>query len=267
MKVRRFVIRLLILVFMARMAYGQTADEIVGKNFQVGKTKTFVGDMLLTLTGEEGKIRERRATMFSELQQNDIDSNLVIRFIYPTDIKGTAFLQIEHSETDDDLWVYIPAMKKVRRIISENKKDSFLGSDFSYGDILPPKPSLYKHKLNGTTLLGGYDCFVVESTPRDDKVRKDYGYGKKISWIRKDNFMEMKVEYYDTSVRLVKTQTTADHRLVVEGDKRWIAIKREMVDHRTNHKSTFSFTKIQVNVPLADDFFSVRTIEKQFGME
>jgi outer membrane lipoprotein-sorting protein len=184
-----------------------------------------------------------------------------VRFSTPADIKGTSFLQVEHIEGDDDLWIYLPALKKSRRLVANNKKDSFVGSDFSYGDISLPKVDLYRHTLQRTEKVDGRDCYVVESVPATDGVRANSGYGKKLTWVRADNFVEAKVEYYDLAGRLWKTQTVSRHEQVEPQKARWFALQREMVNHQTGHRTVISMSKVTPGVAVPDETFTTRFIE------
>lgn len=240
-----------------------TAQEIMEKNFFVTKTKTLKSETTMVLTNNKGQTRERKSSTVSKLQANGIDSNLLVKFTTPADIKGTGFLQIEHSESDDDQWIYLPALKKSRRLVANNKKDSFVGSDFSYGDILLPKVNLYLHTLVRSENVDGTDCYVIESLPKDDTVKRDSGYSKKTVWVRKDNFIEHKVEYYDVAGRLLKTQTTGDYKLIEPDTQRWIAQRREMTNHQTGHKTTITFSAVEGGLTLSDDLFTTRYIERE----
>ena len=240
-----------------------SAHDIMEKNFFVTKTKTLKSDATMVLVNEKEQTRERKTTTISKLQKNGVDSSLLVRFSSPADIKGTGFLQIEHSDGDDDLWIYLPALKKSRRLVANNKKDSFVGSDFSYGDVLLPKVDLYTHTLLRSENIGGQDCYVVESLPKDDTVKRDSGYSKKITWARKDNFLENKVEYYDVSGRLLKTQTVGEHKLIEPDTQRWVAKRREMVNHQTSHKTILTFEAVESGLNLADDLFTTRYIERE----
>ncbi|MBI1820435.1 MAG: outer membrane lipoprotein-sorting protein [Nitrospirae bacterium] len=240
-----------------------TAREIMEKNFYVTKIKAFTSDATMILINDKGQTRERKTTTVTKLQKNGIDSSLVVRFLSPADIKGTGFLQIEHSDGEDDLWIYLPALKKTRRLVANNKKDSFVGSDFSYGDILLPKVDLYKHKLLRSEAVDGQDAYVIESVPRDEMVKRDSGYSKKLTWVRKDNFLESRVEFYDTAGRLLKTEISRDHKLVEPENQRWIAMHREMENHQTGHKTIFTFDRIDTSRPVADELFTTRFIEKE----
>lgn len=240
-----------------------SARDIMEKNFYVTKIKTMKSDTTMLLINDKGQTRERKSETLSKLQANGVDSSLVVKFITPADIKGTGFLQIEHSDADDDQWIYLPALKKSRRLVANNKKDSFVGSDFSYGDILLPKVDAYKHTLLRSENCDGQDCYVIESEPKDDTEKRNSGYSKKITWARKDNFLETKVEYYDVNGRLYKTHTAAEHTLIEPDTKRWIAKRREMVNHQTGHKTVIHFDNIQAGIPVDDNVFTTRSIERE----
>ena len=138
-----------------------------------------------------------------------------------------------------------------------------MGSDFSYGDVLLPKVDLYRHTLLRSEAVDGHDGYVIESVPKDDVVKRDSGYSKKITWVRKDNFLEAKVEYYDVTGRLLKTQTASDHKLVEPATRRWIALKREMINHQTGHKTIINFGHVEAGIAVADDLFTTRYIERE----
>lgn len=181
----------------------------------------------------------------------------------PADIKGTGFLQVEHNDGDDDLWIYLPALKKSRRLVANNKKDSFVGSDFSYGDISLPKVDLYRHTLLRTETVEEMECHVVESVPASEQVKANSGYSRKITWARTDNFIEAKVEYYDLSGRHFKTQRTARHELIEPDKNRWFVLHREMTNHRTGHRTIFSGDNFDPKPSVPDELFTTRSIERE----
>lgn len=245
------------------MAADLDAHGIMEKNFFVTKTKAIKSANTMLLINDKGQTRERKTRSVSKLQNNGTDSNLLITFEAPADIKGTGFLQLEHSDGDDDLWIYLPALKKSRRLVANNKKDGFVGSDFSYGDILLPKVDLYQHTLLRSEVIDGHDCYAVQSLPKDDTTKRNSGYSKKITWARKDNFLETKVEYYDLTERLLKTQAVSEHKLIEPDTQRWIAQRREMVNHQTGHKTVFTFDRTESGMTIPDSLFTTRTLERE----
>jgi uncharacterized membrane protein YdfJ with MMPL/SSD domain/outer membrane lipoprotein-sorting protein len=238
------------------------AHDIMEKNFFVTKVSSIQVESTMVLVNEKGQQRERRSTGLIRLQPNGVDSKLVVRFSTPADITGTSFLQVEHIDGDDDLWIYLPALKKSRRLVANNKKDSFVGSDFSYGDISLPKVDQYRHTLVRHDKVDGIDCYVIESVPATDAVKSNSGYSRKLTWVRADNFVEAKVEYYDLAGRLWKTQVVSRAEQVEPQKARWFAQQREMTNHQTGHRTVITFTKVTPGVTVPDDTFTTRYIER-----
>lgn len=240
-----------------------TARDIMQKNFSVSRVADMFMKNKLTLFNASGQTRLRITNGNSKLQKNEIDYFRMIRFVEPADVKGTGVLTIEHSGGDDDVWIYLPALKKSRRIASSEKSSSFMGTEFSYADILSPKVDDYTHKVLRSEQFNGIDCYVVESIPVSAKVEDETGYSKKISWIRKDNFIENKVEYYDKAKNILKTMVTD---LITEIDKdhhKWFPLKKEVTNHQTNRKTIMEMSDIKVNTGAKDDQFSTKYLERQ----
>jgi hypothetical protein len=259
--------RLAILVACLISADGAWADitgkELMERNFFVSKISAFKSQMTMLLKSPDGQNRERKIETSSKLQDNGVDSKLIVRFHYPADIKGAGFLEIEHMDAEDDLWLYLPALQKVRRLVSNNKKDSFMGSDFSYGEMLPPRVELYQHTVLRSEPVDGQDCHVVESVPLSDAEREASGYSKKISWLRKDSALEAKVEYYDLQGQLLKVQLASQPKLVEADKNRWLPLVRQMTNVQTGHATVISFDAIDTEAPIADSLFVARSLDRQ----
>lgn len=269
MRINNFIIATLTMVIVAIYipslagAAEMSANEIMKRNFFVTKVASLSATASMSLHNATGEVRERQMVILSKLQDNGLDSNLMIRFNTPADIRGTSFLQVEHSTADDDLWIYLPALKKSRRLVSNNKKDSFVGTDFAYGDILPPRPELYRHRLLRSETLDGHDYYLIETLPMDEAVRQSSGYARKLTWVDKDSFLEAKVEYYDEQERLIKTQTIKQPQLVDKVHNLWLAGQREMVNHQSEHKTIFKLNHIEVGRVIPDNAFTTRSIERE----
>lgn len=247
----------------AERAPAVDASAIMEKNFLASKVTGVRMEASMVLINDKGQQRERRNTTVVALQPNGIDSKFAVKFSTPADIRGTAFLQVEHGDADDDLWIYLPALKKSRRLVASNKKDSFVGSDFSYGDISLPKAAKYKHTLLRNERIDDADCYVIESVPGDDTVKANSGYSRKLTWVRVDNFVEAKVEYYDLAGRLLKTQIVKKPQVVDAKAGRWFPMFREMTNHQTGHRTTLEVLKLETNVPTPDELFTTRYIERE----
>ncbi len=261
-----FVVGMLMLMFPLLVKADElNARSIMEKNFFVSKPKTIKTKSVMTLMSDKGSVRERKVDTVGKLQSNGNDTNVIIRFQYPPEFKGTGFLQIEDPGGDDGLWVYLPSLHKSRRLVANNRRDSFFGTDFSYGDITPPKIELYDHTLLRSEVVGGHECYVIQSIPKDDKEKRNSGYSKKITWVQKNNFLENKIEYYDTEGRQLKTQIVAQHKLIDPAGQRWFAMQREMINHRAGHKTMLVFSQVEVNRPIDDAFFSTRMLEREWS--
>ncbi len=259
---RNFTYSIALCLLLAAPAWALDGVELMRKNFYATKVSGFSGDVTMTLINDGGEQRVRKLLVRSKLKANGVDSAVLTRFQQPADIKGTGFLQIENSAGDDDIWIYLPALGKTRRLASNNKRDSFFGTDFSYGDILLPAVDKYRHTLLRSERLDGAECFVVESVPADARTRDDSGYGRKLTWIDAQSYVERKVEYYDTNNALLKTQVTSDVQEVEPAAQRWTPMRREMINHQTGHKTVYRFDRFRVDRELKDSWFSTRRLEE-----
>ncbi len=237
--------------------------EIMQKNFVVSKVADSVSDATFILINKSGQERVRQTFGTTKLQANGIDNMRMTRFLSPADIKDTVSLLIEHADKDDDIWIYLPALKKVRRMVASNKKDSFVGTDFSYGDVIGHKVGEWNHQLLGEEVVDGKPCYVIKSLPKNEDITSGSGYSKRKSWVRKDNFMSVKGEFWDESGQLLKTSTFTDIRQVDPGRDKWQAMRLETDNVQTGHRTVIQYGDFKVNQKVKDDFFTTRYMEKE----
>ena len=240
-----------------------TAEEIMRRNVVADKVSDSRAEVTMTLVSESGARRERSTLSLSKLTPNGVDQKRLVRFLTPPDVKGTATLLIEHADADDDIWIYLPALHKVRRLVANNKKDSFVGTDFSYGDIIGHRVESWTHTLVGTEQLDGAETYVVDSVPRTDAVRETSGYAKRRSWVRGDNFVAVKVLYWDTAEKPVKELHVADLRETDPVQHKWQGFRVTMRNTQTGHSTEIVWAKLEVGVGLSDDVFTERELEKE----
>ena len=211
------------------------------------------------LINERGQER-RRESIYIKRQykgKNDFDTKLFILIQSPPRIKGTSFLNwsYEKEDKDDDQWLYLPALRKVRRISASDKEDAFMGTDFTYDDMGDRKVEEDTHTLLRSEVLEERDCYVVESVP----VQKDYIYSKKITWVVKGEWIPLKVEYYDRKGKHLKTLTYSEWKRI---DGIWSVGRMEMSNHQTGHRTILEIQKAKYNVDVPDDTFTTRTLQK-----
>jgi len=263
----KLIVSLIITVTMCvlQMAYADEVDlaNIVRQSLAVSKVLDSTSDATFTLINKTGQERTRKTFGVSKLQANGEDNMRMTRFLAPADIKGTTSLLIEHSVGDDDIWIYLPALKKVRRLVSSNKKDSFVGTDFSYGDVIGHKLVDWSYKLLREEVADGAPCYVVEAIPKNDEVRSNSGYAKRVLWIRKDNFFAIKGDLWDEAGQPVKTFHMTELQEVDAARHKWQAMRLEAKNLQTGHQTVIKFDNFKVNQKVRNEFFTTRYMEKE----
>jgi uncharacterized protein len=151
----------------------------------------------------------------------------------------------------------------VRRLVASNKKDSFVGTDFSYGDVIGHKVEEWNHKLLADETVDGKPCYVVESTAKIAETKDNNGYSKRISWVSKDSFVTMKAHFFDVAGEPVKIATFHDVRLVDPEKKRWQPMRMEAVNLQTGHKTIIVFENFKVKQGIQDHYFTTRYMERE----
>lgn len=237
--------------------------QIMEKNFLVSKVADSISDATFTLINKTGQERVRQTFGTTKLEENGIDNMRMTRFLSPPDVKGTVSLLIEHADKDDDIWIYLPALKKVRRLVSSNKKDSFMGTDFSYADVIGYKVGEWNYKLLKEEAVGGQACYVIEALPKSEAVKSSSGYSKRIVWIRKDNLMAVKMDYWDEAGQILKTSTFSDIQVVDPKYGKWQAMRLETSNAQTGHRTVIKFENFKANQKVKDEFFTTRYMEKE----
>lgn len=209
----------------------------------------------MTLKNAAGQTSERKIRTRTLEVQGDGDKSLNI-FDHPRDVKGTAFLSFSHSVGADDQWLYLPALKRVKRIASRNKSGPFMGSEFSYEDLASFEIEKYTYKFLRQEACAGGECFVVEQYPVD----KHSGYTRQVNWFDTTEYRSWKVEYYDRKNSLVKTLTVQDYKQYL--DRYWRATTMMMVNHQSKKETTLSWSDYQFKTGLTDDDFNKNTLKR-----
>jgi len=239
-----------------------TAEEISIKSYNTSKVSDSVSDSIFRLINASGQERVRETTGETKLIPDTQDNMRVVTFKSPSDVKGIKNLLIEHSKKEDDMWIYLPAMKKVRRLQASNKRDSFVGTDFSYGDVIGHRPEDWLHKLIKEEKIDNKDCYILESIPKNNEIAEASGYSKRVAWIEKESFVAVKVEMYDLSSQLLKKLSAQKIEKVDEKNNKWQPMILSAENVQTNHKTILEFKNFKANVGVSDDKFTTRFLEK-----
>jgi len=185
----------------------------------------------------------------------DGDKTLIV-FDTPRDVKGTAFLSYTHALEPDDQWLYLPALKRVKRISSSNKSGPFMGSEFAYEDISSQEVKKYKYKYIQDDKLDGRDVFINERYPQ----YQHSGYTRQVVWIDKAMYQPLKIEFYDRKGALLKTLTYHDYKKYL--DKHWRPSRMEMMNHQTGKSTTLLWLSYKYSNGFSDRDFDRNSLKR-----
>ena len=259
---KRFTITVtLLLILPAFVAMAETPEEkglAITQEADRRNTgfRDFTADMLMILRNRHGQESKRNLRIRTLEVEEDGDKSLTI-FDNPRDVKGTAFLTYSHKVRDDDQWLYLPALKRVKRISSRNKSGSFMGSEFAYEDISSQEVEKYTYKWIRDEVYGGRECFVVERYPVD---KKNSGYTKQAAWTDKSEYRVLKVDYYDRKDSLLKTLTTKGHKRYL--NKFWRAHEMDMVNHQNGKSTKLIWSDYKFGAGLKDRDFDKNSLKR-----
>ena len=240
------------------------ADALMEKNYQATRVDSSTSQASFRLVSASGQERTRSTFGATKLVSSDGQANRrIIRFLAPSDVRNTTTLLIENPGKDDEIWVYLPALKKARRLASNNKKSSFVGTDLSFGDLVGHKARDWNHKILRQETLAGMPVMVVESSPKTPEIGADAGYSKRTSWVAKDNYVSVKVEFHDPSGALLKTLENSQITLVDASQKKFQPMLIQVKNHQTGHATYLKFDKFEANKPVAESYFATAYIEKE----
>jgi outer membrane lipoprotein-sorting protein len=242
----------------------ETARQILDRAKQLDDTTRKWTDrsqtLTLTIHGKSGGDRERSLQIFDKRAPNDEDKSLTF-FLAPSEVKGTAFLQIRHPGKEDEQLLYLPELKRSRRIVAQAKDGSFMGTDFSFRDleilaeIRDWTEADAASSLAGSEDVDGQACWAIALAP----AAKDAGYAKIVLVLDKEQLVTRKVVFYDASGTAVKTLVQSDVKNVGAIPT---AYRMVMETPAKESKTTVVLSDVKYDTGLADDFFTERQMQR-----
>jgi outer membrane lipoprotein-sorting protein len=212
-------------------------------------------NMEMILKNRQGDESHRKLRVATLEVPNDGDKSLTA-FDEPADVKGTALLTFSHKTADDDQWLYLPALARVKRITSANKSGSFMGSEFAYEDIGSLEVERYKYKFLRDETYEGEPCFVIERYP----VSTYSGYTRQVTWIDQAHYRARKVEFYDRKQSLLKTLTWSGYRQYL--GKHWRADEMFMQNHQSGKSTLLKWSNYKFHTGLKDADFNEASLKR-----
>ena len=249
------------LTLVANLSFALSPEEQKGLDISVEAKKRDIGwqdstaDMMMLLRNQQGQESIREIKMKSLEVQNDGDKSLTI-FNKPRDVKGTAFLSFSHPVEADEQWLFLPALKRVKRISSRNKSGPFMGSEFAFEDLSSFEVEKYTYKFLAEEEVYGLKTFKVEQYPVDENS----GYTRRIVWLDTQEYRVHKIDFYDRKNSLLKTLSFTDYKQYLA--KHWRADKQEMINHQNGKSTELKWSNYNFKTGLSESDFNRNSLKR-----
>jgi len=247
------------------LVYGNeelTADEIMDRSFKATKLAGSEALSTMTIIDDKGRERIREISSITKLYDNGETEKRLIRFLSPADVKGTGLLTFDYEKKDDDLWLFMPALRKTRRIVSSEKAKNFMGSEFSYSDMTPPTLEDFSYVLQGEEEVEGTLCWTIEMIPVDDDIADENGFSRRIISVAKEDFVIRRAIYYDLDGELHKELSVKEVKEIDPESHRYRPMQMIMINQQNGRKSILKIDEIQFNPGVKDEYFTTRYLER-----
>lgn len=234
-----------------------TGRQIVTRSLALSEIRDMKGKAVLELTSASGRRRQRVMWLYTKDDKARGTRRMYLRFESPADVRGTAMLMKEYATRSDDIYIYLPSIRRIKRITGSGKGGAFMDSDFNYSDLTRAKLGEWRYRRLADRQEGGRSCYVIECLAASKKVQRETGYWKTIRWIGKGTLSLVRADYLDNRRKVFK-------RLLVKKTKLFgrlhFATDMLMTDVLTGHKSRIRFKDLETNTGLSDRIFSLRTL-------
>ena len=215
----------------------------------------FTASMSMVLRNKLGQESVREVHIKVMEVEDDGDRTIFV-FDRPRDVKGTAFLVHAHKDEADDQWLYLPALKRVKRISSSNQSGSFMGSEFSYEDMGASEIEKYTYLYLGEEPCGDMTCALIERVP----TQEDSGYSRQVLWMDTTELRTIRVEYYDRRDSHLKTLVVDGYNLFL--DQFWRAGRMAMTNHLTGKSTDLNWTDYSFGTDLDLNDFTQTALKR-----
>lgn len=240
---------------------------IMNRQEEARKVADFTADARLSVQEKGAAAKTKDFTFWRKTQSDGVHYRTLTRFHAPAEVRDEGILFLERSSGENDVLLYLPAYKKIRRVETQQQSSSFMGSDFSYSDIATPHVDDYTYGVARTEKCpseeaAALECYVVEAKPANDAILDRTGYSKSLVWIRGDNYMPAAAEYYDRDGKLLKKMLSDKTATIatVGGAKKWLNHRMRIENVKTGSTTTLEFSKAKANAGVADSLFTQQNL-------
>lgn len=236
--------------------------EILERQEAARKIPAFTSKATLS-TVDGGQTKSKTFTWWRKLAADGVHFSTLTRFSAPAIIRNEGILLQERKGGDNDVLLYLPNFKKIRRVEAQSQSSSFMGSVLSYNDVALPHADDFTAKVLREEACPGREggsCWVLEVVPASERVKTTTGYARTVEWVRKDNFITVRGEFFDKKDVLWKRLDASDVREVDKKGKRWLAHTVRVEDVKTGRVTVLQFGDVKTDVDIPDSMFTEQSL-------
>lgn len=215
----------------------------------------FKADLTMRIVNKQGD-ENLRKLQISTIEGVDVGDKVLTTFLFPKDIQGAGFLTHTAKQGADNQWIYLPAIKRVKKISSKNRRSPFFGSEFAFEDLASQEIEKYNYNYLREEKYEGLDCHIIERFPTD----KDSGYSKLVVWMDVEHLLIRKIDYYDHNQALLKTLAVSDYNLYQ--DKFWRASSLHMKNVQNQKQTYLQWANYRFKTGLSDSDLDYRALDR-----
>jgi outer membrane lipoprotein-sorting protein len=238
------------------------SKEIMKKSRDQAKLSGMEAKTTLEINDGKGNQRIRETTMVSRIFPDGTEKRTIL-FLSPADVKGTGILIYDYDNKDDNMWVYMPALRKSRKIVSSEKSKNFMGSEFSNSDLAGGNLDDFTYTLDGTEAIDQQLCWKIKVIPATSSIAADYGISSKTTWIGQKDFMPRKTLFIDMDGKPWKEMTYSGIKMMDAKTGKYFISQMEIKNLKNGRFSKMNMTQMSVNPAVKEEIFTLAFIEKQ----
>jgi outer membrane lipoprotein-sorting protein len=236
--------------------------EIMIKSRDQSKLSGLEAKSTLEINDGKGNQRIRETTMASRVFPDGTEKRTIL-FLSPADVKGTGILIWDFEGKDDNMWIYMPALRKSRKIVSSEKSKNFMGSEFSNSDLAVGNLEDFTYEMDGTETIDQQLCWKIKVTPLSSKIAADYGISSKTMWIGQKDFMPRKTVFTDSEGKLWKEMMFSGIKLMDIKTGKYFISQMEIRNLKNGRSSKMKMSEMSYNPAIKEEFFTLSYIENQ----
>lgn len=261
------LLKILLLIFIAAVSVNAdekiNARDIMDKSYKMMKIDGTEAISTLTIIDAKGRERVRKTSQVTKLYNNGETEKKLVKFLSPADVKGTGLLTFDYESKDDDMWLFMPALRKTRRIVSTEKSKSFMGSEFSYADMTPPSLDGFLYKQLADKDVDGVPCWQIEIIPKDEDIADENGFFRKIVFVGHEDYVARRALLYDFENELLKELIVLEVKEIDTRNQKARPVHLIMKNVQNGRESIMKIDEIVYSPNVKDEYFTTRFLERQ----